>query len=385
VEDDPGDALLAQEHLGTAMNVTWVDSVAGACELLTSMLVDCVLLDMNLPDTIGFDGLERLQATAPDVAIVVLTGETTPERGIAAVSAGAQDYLVKGQVDSATLTRAVLYATERKRTDSWLRQLASAQIRHEENVRLERGLLPVPLLGDASVEVVTRYRPGRAQAQLGGDFFDAVQTADRRLWVMVGDVAGHGPDEAALGVALRVGWRTLVLAGHQPTTVLPALQKLLVHERHSDELFATLCMLVIDADCEHAGVFLAGHPAPLIMRGSDIVEMDAEAGMALGIVDEMSWTPSHVTLGSSWSLLCFTDGIVEGFADPHARLGVEGLIRLLIDQATAEPDPTGGAGELLDRLIEQVVARNGGPMLDDLALVHVRSGAQVRGSGARAE
>ena len=78
----------------------------------------------------------------------------------------------------------------------------ASELRANENARLERGLLPSPLLLDCpGVDIVAQYRPSRQFALLGGDFYDFVQTPDRTVHVMVGDVAGHGPDEAALGVA----------------------------------------------------------------------------------------------------------------------------------------------------------------------------------------
>ena len=60
---------------------------------------------------------------------------------------------------------------------------------------------------------------------------------------MIGDVAGHGADEAALGVCLRIAWRTLVLGGADVERVLPTLQQVLVHERHAEEIFATVSMV----------------------------------------------------------------------------------------------------------------------------------------------
>ena len=82
-----------------------------------------------------------------------------------------------------------------------------------ENARLARGLLPSPLIFDPRLTVATRYRPGGGQLQLGGDFYDLIETPDGWLHALVGDVCGRGPDEAALGVCLRVAWRTMVLAG----------------------------------------------------------------------------------------------------------------------------------------------------------------------------
>jgi serine phosphatase RsbU (regulator of sigma subunit) len=370
VEDDPADALLAQEYLdGSIPAIDWVRSVGEACNFLQRFHVDCVLLDLNLPDTFGFDGLERVQAAAPDVAVIVLTGDGDNQRGIGAVSRGAQDFLVKNQVDGPLLTRAIRYAAERKRTESSLRELRSAAIRQEENTRLQRGLLPVPLLGDSDLSVVTRYRPGRAQAQLGGDFYDVVQLRDGRVWVLIGDVCGHGPDEAALGVCLRVGWRSVVLAELDASAVLPAVQLLLANERHDDEVFASVCMIVIEPEGTRATVFLAGHPAPLITRDGTVRELNVEGGLALGIMDDADWTGVNVELGDAWSLMCFTDGLIEGFAHPPARLGEQGLIELVSSYGTT---PDVDVDDLLDTVIDGVTALNGGPLIDDLAIVHVR-------------
>ena len=234
--------------------------------------------------------------------------------------------------------------------------------------RLERGLLPMPLIDDGGpLAVVSRYRPGRAHAQLGGDFFDVVRTDDGRTWLMIGDVAGHGPDEAVIGVYLRVGWRALVLAGEPPPSVLPALEELLVNERHHDETFATVCMLVVDERAAGATVFLGGHPAPLLMCDRGICQIDVEPEPPLGIIEHARWTGRRVEFGNAWSLLCFTDGLIEGFDAAPARLGIEGLIKLLSAQA-----PGLDADHLVDALIEEVVERNGGALADDLALLHLQ-------------
>ena len=77
---------------------------------------------------------------------------------------------------------------------------------------------------------------------------------------MIGDVCGHGPDEAALGVCLRIAWRTLVLAGQADDQVLDTLQELLIHERHREGIFTTLCMATIAPDQSSAAVYIAGPP-----------------------------------------------------------------------------------------------------------------------------
>ena len=153
---------------------------------------------------------------SPNIAVLVLTGLADEHRGTEAVAVGAQDYLVKGSIDGQLLTRAIRYAVERKRADESVRRLYASEARAAENARLERGLLPQPLVRNDWFRVVPRYRPGRHQSVLGGDFYDVVECDDGAVFALIGDVAGHGPDEAALGVCLRIAWRTLVLSGADP-------------------------------------------------------------------------------------------------------------------------------------------------------------------------
>ena len=212
------------------------------------------------------EALRLVLNAAPTLAVLVLTGVADEFRGIESVSYGAQDYLVKGNIDGELLHRAIRYAVERKRADESMRRLYASEARAAENARLERGLLPQPLVSDTGVQIVARYTPGRHQALLGGDFYDVVERADGALFLLIGDVAGHGPDEAALGVCLRIAWRTLVLAGVDPETILPAMAAVLTSERSSDEVFATVTMVRVDAGRSSRAVLAGRTPVAAAHR-----------------------------------------------------------------------------------------------------------------------
>ena len=234
VEDDDGDALLVEELLavsGALVEIVRAPTLAQARRTQHEE-IDCVLLDLDLPDAQGLAALHQIKADRPDLSVLVLTGFDDERRGVQAVAAGAQDYLVKGQIDGQGLARAVRYAVERRRAEEARQQLELARAHAEENARLERGLLPAPLVSDPALRLTAHYRPGRQRALLGGDFYDAVQAADGTVHVVIGDVSGHGPDAAALGVCLRIAWRTLVLGGRPPEELLPTLQQVHDVERH---------------------------------------------------------------------------------------------------------------------------------------------------------
>ena len=166
------------------------------------------------------------------------------------------------------LRRALLYAIERKRAELTAVELHSSQLTAQENARLARGLLPTPLLlDDPGVDIVAQYRPSHANAMLGGDFYDFVQTPDRTVHVMVGDVAGHGPDAAALGVALRIGWRALTFAGLRGNERMRQLETILRAERPvSSGIFATVLSVALRPDSRRFTAVRAGHPGMLRAR-----------------------------------------------------------------------------------------------------------------------
>jgi serine phosphatase RsbU (regulator of sigma subunit) len=369
VEDDDGDALLVEElldetsapvHLLRASSITEARAMAAGAR--------CVLLDLGLPDSHGLSALETMRRVAPKAAIVVLTGLADEHRGVEALAAGAQDYLVKGEIDGKTLVRALRYAIERRDAEQAARALHESELRAEENSRLERGLLPTPLLRDARLGHLARYRPGRRQALLGGDFYDVVETPDHVVHVLLGDVCGHGPDEAALGVSLRIAWRTLVLAGIPEPHRLAYLQDVLVNERTNEELFATVCTLAVAPDRTSLGMRLAGHPPPALIHPHLAALPDHHVGPALGVLDDVASEQVTVPLPTGWELLLATDGLLEGRDSPTGeRLGWDGVLAEI-----ATIDPPAGDDTLPDVLIDRIERRNGGPLTDDVALLLLR-------------
>jgi PAS domain S-box-containing protein len=126
VEDSPGDARLLREmlHEGGFRNaeLTHVTRMTEAEKHLSNHPVDIVLLDLGLPDAQGLAVVRRAQAVASRVPLVVLTGLDDGSLATEALQEGAQDYLIKGQIDALGLQRALRYAFERKGTEVELRR-----------------------------------------------------------------------------------------------------------------------------------------------------------------------------------------------------------------------------------------------------------------------
>ncbi|WKX71167.1 PP2C family protein-serine/threonine phosphatase [Streptomyces sp. XD-27] len=377
IEDDPVGSLSVPELLdadGNRVRIRTARNLTEATRLLTDD-VQCILLDLALPGPgrgsgDALDALRQVLRLAPAHAVLALTSEGDAERAAEAVRVGAQDYLFRDELNGRVLSRAIRYAVERKRADLAQRQLTESRLRAQENARLERGLLPTPLLQGSDLRFAARYRPGRSRALLGGDFYDTVRTPDGTVHAMIGDVCGHGPDEAALGVELRIAWRALTFAGLCGDQLLGTLQQVLEHERADDEIFATVCTVDIAPDGRRAGVCLAGHPSPLAVRAGlppRVLPYEDNAGPALGLLPNARWPRRQVELGPAWSLMMYTDGLIEGRvgAGSKQRLGQDGMVDI-VSRQMAE----GLRGEaLLDAMVTEVRSLNGGELTDDLAVL----------------
>lgn len=127
VEDNSGDRRLISEMLAEASNVTfdvkYADRLQAAMDYLGQNRVEVILLDLGLPDSQGLETLKRTYAQVSETPIVVLTGLNDEMIGTQAVNEGAQDYLIKGQVDTNLLGRTIRYAIERKQAEEKERRL----------------------------------------------------------------------------------------------------------------------------------------------------------------------------------------------------------------------------------------------------------------------
>jgi len=128
IEDNPADLRLVREMLNEsaepAFKITSAGLLNDGIKILKKESPDAVLLDINLPDSKGLDGLNEIVKQTPAVPVVVLTGVDDENLGIKAIQSHATDYLVKGRIDTNLLVRTIRYAIERKGAEEEIRNLA---------------------------------------------------------------------------------------------------------------------------------------------------------------------------------------------------------------------------------------------------------------------
>ena len=187
---------------------------------------------------------------------------------------------------------------------------------------------------------------------------------------MIGDVSGHGPDEAALGTSLRISWRTLMLAGRPLEESLVTLDRVLTHERHHPEIFVTAAFMCLHPQRDRGRPVCRRPPAAAADR-PPVAARSRCGRIACTSRSASSRRPTGSRRRSSCApggaLLLYTDGLIEGLSGRGSgrRLGVEGLVDLVARSAWR---PGNGDAHVLTELVRSVEQLNGGELTDDVAM-----------------
>ena len=257
VEDSADYALLVREMLASAtegpLEIVHFATMGAALAQLGDQPVDCVLMDLGLPDTTGLSGLAQVQSVAPAVPIVVLSGEQSETVAVQAVHEGAQDYLVKSSATGEQVLRSVRYAMERKRT-----QVALAHQAVHDSLT---GLPNRTLLMDRTEQALARSE--RTGARVALLFLDL----DR--FKLVNDSLGHDAGDRLL---CRVAERLKSLIRPSDTVA-----------RFGGDEFMVLCDRVED---DRQAILVAerlsgGLAEPFVLEGRELF-VGASIGIAFG-------------------------------------------------------------------------------------------------------
>jgi serine phosphatase RsbU (regulator of sigma subunit) len=351
----------------------WWVATGGA---LAEVLLAIVLSRVNHHDILGVTGAEAILV---GLVVAVLAG---PWAGLATTTIGAVAFWVfisdTGETApaAASIVAAVLWGVSVVAAGviaDALRKEAGARRRADRegaamHRRLERALLPLVPSSIGGCEVTTLYRPGEERLGLGGDFYDLQVLDDGSLALVIGDVSGHGPHSAALGASLRAAWRGLVQAGVDAPALLPALARVSESEAAAEDLYATVWLGWIDASGRRLLMGSMGHPAPLLLNG-EVRYLESSPVPPLGVVPDPEWLPTDVELPGAWTLVLYTDGLVEGRVSPGSseRFGPERLQAWFADRGAGAVDDAA-----LVTLISDLEEANGGTLPDDVAVLVLR-------------
>jgi sigma-B regulation protein RsbU (phosphoserine phosphatase) len=390
IEDNPGDArlieLMLREAESEAFELRRAERLEDGLRELGSDEIDIVLSDLSLPDSQGMETFRRLHSRAPHCPIIVLSGLNDANLALNAVHFGAQDYLIKGQVDGQLLARAMRYAIERKRLTEQLHRYA-AELR-EKNAQLESDFsmareiqqiflpdqyptFPHSVAPDESLlKFSHRYI---SAAAVGGDFFDIFAITDTTAGVFICDVMGHGMRAALITAIMRGLTEELMPVAADPGKFLTEINRSLrtILRRTREPFLATAFYGIADAESGELRFANAGHPSPFrLQRSANEVRplkfYDPRHGPALGLFERTDYPTCQCPLAPNDLIFLFTDGIYEVTNKQGGEFGQERLLEAVRRRIQLS------AEQLFTELLSEVQTFSGGNEFeDDVCLVGV--------------
>ena len=239
-------------------------------------------------------------------------------------------------------------------------RLENAQLYEAEHriaTTLQHSLLPRTLPQLPGAVVASRYLPGSADVEVGGDWYDVIGAVDDELVLVIGDVVGKGVRAAAAMGQLRNALRAYVLEGFDPGQALTRLNRLVGSTEGGS--FATVVCIWFSPRTGRLRYASAGHPSPLLIRGGDVAFLhDRALGPPVGAIPHASYRTVEGELAPGGRLLLYTDGLIE---DRH--LGIDAALGQLRADATTRGEHV---ADLVDAVVERVAGRT---RHDDVAVL----------------
>lgn len=350
VDDNPNDLDVYRRYLqedpNSSYEVAEVEMGEEAIEFCQQQLPDCMLLDYRLPDLDGLEVLEQLETAKLHVPVIMLTGQGDEKVAHQAIQAGAQDYLVKGEIDSKTLSRAIRYARERFRRISAERELRETQVEMSAASKIQQRLFPAGPPQISGFDIAGDCQP---TSSTGGDYYDYIPMADGKLGIVVADVSSHGFAPALIMAGTRRLLRTLASV-HNDVGQIATLANDAICEDTDPGQFVTLFFLALDpsnASFVYAG---AGHESWIVQTDATARHLDS-LDMPLGVLQAQSFEVSDLmTLSPGEIAVLLTDGFQEAERPDGTQFEIDRVLGII---AKHRDEP---AKALLKRLFAEVRA-----------------------------
>jgi sigma-B regulation protein RsbU (phosphoserine phosphatase) len=374
VEDDPGDARLAQVELANcsrpAMTVDRVATLAEARDSLRHTAFDVVLLDLSLPDSVGMATVAGVQAVAPTTPIVVLTGLDDPDTAEAVLGVGAQDYLTKDMMGGRELLRSIRYACTRMAAqierEMLLLRLAREQARMAEELE-EARQMQLALQPTAGLTQAVRSRLGlrvdgvlEPSDAVGGDVWGCFEVDGDRLGVFAFDFSGHGIKAALNSFRLHALIEDHPELRGDPARLLERLNAALLPMLSRGQ-YATMFYGVVDPAAGRLDWSAAGAPPPLLQVGDSAVFLDT-TGVPLGLRGNSAYVNRSTAFRPGSVLFVYSDALSEAEKPDGEMLDDADVARLFRDAGRRN-------GDRLDNLLNAFRTEVVLPLADDLTAV----------------
>lgn len=324
-----------------------LEAASGAMgmQLVEEQVPELVITDLRMPDLDGLQVLQKLHEKKPDLPVIVISGAGVMADVVTALRLGARDYLIKPIIDMEVLVHSVRKALERHdllvQNHVYREELERTNRELRENLRVlerdqlagrqvQRRLMPKGL---QTVEGYSAAHHIAPSLFLSGDFIDYAHIKKRYLAFYLADVSGHGASSAFVTIWLKHLVSRMVreegLFGDEESFEqgINLMLETVNRELHDTRLnhHLTFFVGVIDTQTHVMNYVVAGHLPMPILKTADGAQFLTGAGKPVGIFKDVSWDTHKLQLPETFSLVCFSDGVLEilpaqGLQDKEAHL-----------------------------------------------------------------
>jgi hypothetical protein len=329
----------------------------GPGQILTHQPVGSLVVDRETIVRVANPAAARLLGVEPDRLVGQVFGLPLLPGGVTDVNVPAADGGVR------TLAMRVTSLPEvRDRYLVTLFDVTGRARRYETEHRLvealQRSILLDRMPSMPGVALAARYRPGGGEVRVGGDWYDVIPLPDHRIGLVIGDVAGHGIESAALMSQLRNALRAYALEHADPAAVVQRLDQLLHHLEPAG--MATLVYAVYSVADRQLSMLAAGHPYPLLVEtDGQTTFLQGGRSLPLGTGMPQRRQASTSVLPPDSMLVLYTDGLIER----RTQTLDEGFAALATSAHARADDPDAVCDEILGSLL------GAQPPADDVAML----------------
>ena len=327
IDDDEEDYLITRDLLkdikSRRLDIQWASTFESGLALMKQNIHDVFLIDYNLGPYNGLDLVREAVKGGCTAPVIMLTGQDDEKTDFEAMEAGAVDYLIKGEINSALLERSIRYSLERNREEEELRQ--SHQMEREAREKLEEAMkaidmelemakkvqesmLPKELGGIKGLTISAGYFPcGR----VGGDLYDVIRIDEKKTCFLMFDVVGHGVPAALISATAKVAFSKNITLTASPAEIMERVNMEIVN-LFEEKRHITAFLGIYDASAKELSYVKAGHPSPLIVHANG-KELDylTNNGLPLGMFPDIKYTTAKIAIAAGDTLVVYTDGLTE--------------------------------------------------------------------------
>ena len=230
--------------------------------------------------------------------------------------------------------------------------------------QIQQAFLPENLPEHADWQISRLWQTAR---EVGGDFYDIFETKDKRIALVIADVADKGMPAALYMTVTRTLIRATLQSTTSPGKVFARVNELLENESRNG-MFVTAFLALLDPETGELEYANAGHNLPLLIHTNPpkITSLEKD-GIALGVMPQAEYKDKSITLKPGQTLLFYTDGVTEAFSSDGDIFSEPRLVEALLNS------PASNADQLLSSIDQLIQAfRNGEPPSDDLTMIAIR-------------